>query len=278
MSSHCQPFPRSFKMASQFFRKIYSLFHQQPTKKRPHSVRTINRVFGDWTKDPSDDLPPQYTDSRESKTHPQDEKHSPPPPFTSPPLRICPHETISFENLQQTLKDLAIRNAGETIDALTLSCSGHRSQPDSTANNAKHVCVSSPSLLQGFGTFASEGSKDPSHAPNAVLRFHWDLGFLEGIRSQMETAAELQQFLGGDNIWLCPHKHVSDSDIVNAIYSFLKRSSGREVITGCDRCASEIKVFARMEGDDEACRVTTKRCLGTMESANDPRWLAQCGV
>lgn len=280
MSPNCQPFSNSFKMASQFFRKVYSLFYQQPTKKKeePYSFRTINGVFRNWAKTPVEDLPPQYAYSPESKAHFQDEIHSPPPPFASPRLQICPHETVSFEKLERTAKDLAIRNTGETVDALTLSCHEHRSQIDPTANKTKHTCISSPSLLRGFGDFASEGSKDPSHTPSIVLYFHWDLGFLEGVRSQVETAADLQQFLGVDSIWLCPHKHISDSDIVNAIYGFLKRSPGREITTGCDRCDSEIKVFARREGHDEACRVTTKRYLGTVDRANDPKWLAQCGV
>lgn len=265
-------------MASHFFKKLFSFFYQQPTKKgEAYSASTINGVFGDWATATVEDLPPPYADSPEKKTPFQDEKHTPPPPFANPQLQICPHETLSFEGLQETANTLA-SSLGETIDALTPNCHEHRKELNPTAKDAKHICVSSPSLLRGFGTYASKGSKDPSQNSSVVLSFHWELAFLHGVRGQVATAAELQCFLGADGIWLCPHKQISDSDIINAIYGFVKKSSGPEVITSCDRCDTEINIAARMEGDDETCRVTTKRYLGTVEKANDPRWLAQCGV
>ena len=266
-------------MASLLFKKMCSLFHQQPTKKKEAlSFRTIDSVFSNWARSIVEDLPPPYTYSPESKTCFQAEKHSPPPPFECSHLPLCPHETLSFEALQRIAKTLAISETGDSINALTPSCNEHRIQVDPTANGAKHVCVSSPSLLQGFGTYGSEGGNGLSPTPSVVLHFHWDLGCLDSLRAQVETAAELQHFLAADGVWLCPHKGISDSDIVNALYGFVKRSSGREVITGCDHCDTEIKVSARLGRDDETCRVTTKRHLGTAEKANDTQWLAQCGV
>ena len=266
-------------MASHLFRKMFSLFYKQPTTKgEPYSVSTINGVFGDWATSTVDDLPPPYADSPENKTYFQDEKCSPPPPFASPRLQCCPHETLSFEGLQEIASSLAIKNTGETIDALTPSYHEHRSRFDPTAKDAKHICESSPSLLKCSGTYALEGSKGPSHTPSVVLCFHWDLAFIHGIRGQVESAAELQYFLGADGISLCPHKQISDSDVINAVYGFVKRPSGREIFTSCDCCDTEINICTRMEGDDETCRVTTTRYLGRAERANDPRWLAQCGV
>lgn len=263
-------------MAFLLVKKICSLFYHQPTKREEaHSIRTIDSVFGNWAGSIVQDLPPPYTYSPEKKTYLQDEKHSPPPPFTCARLQICPHETLSYEGLQKTANTIAIGNPGETINALTPGCHEHRFEVDPSA---QHVCISSPSLLQGFGTYASEASKDPLHTPGVLLSFHWDVGCLDSLRAQVESAAELQHFVSADGIGLCPHKRISDSDIVNAIYGFVKRSSGREVTTGCERCDTEIKITKRMEGGDETCRVTTKRHLGTLMKANDPQWLAQCGV
>lgn len=276
-SSICIPFPKSFNMASHIFQKIFSIFYQQP-KKKGYSVSTINGVFGDWETSTVEEVPPPYADSPEDKTCFQDEKSSPSPPFTSPRLQCCPHETLSFERLQEITDSLTIKNTGETIDALAPSCQHHRSRFDPAAKDAKHICESSPSLLKGSGIYALEGSKAPSHTPSVVLCFHWDLPFIHGIRGQVDSAAELQYFLGADGISLCPHKQISDSDVINAIYGFVKRPSGREILTSCNRCGTEINISSRMEGDDETCRVTTKRYLGRVEKANDPRWLAQCGV
>ena len=266
-------------MAAQFLRKFLPLFYRQPKKsEEAHTYRTVNGVFGDWATSADEDLPPPYTDWPKSRIHFQAEKDLPLPPFVYPSLQICPHQTLSFQNLREIAKSLTTSSTDETIDALTPSCREHRSQFDGTTEKAKTVCVSSPGLLRGFGTFLSEDSRDPAHIPGVALCFHWDLGSLGGIRGQVETAAELQQFLCADGIQLCPHKRISDSDIIRAIFGFIKRASAQEVITGCDRCDTEVKVFARMEGDDHVCRITTKRYLGTMKKPNDPVWFAQCGA
>ena len=279
MTSNCLNFSNSSSMASQLFRKICSFFYRQSTMvEESKSFRTINHVFGDWATSATEDLPPPYTDSPKSKTHSQDEKYSPSPPFTAPQLQLCPHETLSFERLHNTADAIASMNTGETIDALTLSCNEHHSQPDPTSKNARYICVSSPSSLRGCGTYSSESGKDPSHTIGVMLSFSWELGFLDGVRVQIETAAELQHFLHANDIWLCPHKQISDSDVVNAIYSFVKKPSGPKVTTGCDRCDTDIKVYTSMEGCDQMCRVTTKRYLGLLEKSDDPIWLAQCGV
>ena len=266
-------------MLSQLLKRIRFLFYQQPKEKREaHTFHTINGVFRDWATSTVEDIPPPYTDALESKTVFVDTKRYLPPPVADPCLRICPHETVSFEGLQKIANALAISNTGATIDALTPACHKHCGQSGPDAKNAKSVCASSPGLLRGFGTYTSEGSKDPSQTPVVILCFNWDLGILDGIRAQVETAAELQYFLSAQGVWLCPHKRISDSDIVNAIYGFVKRQRRRKVVTGCDRCNTEIKILTKMEGDDETIRVTTKRYLGTAAKANDSLWLSQCSV
>ncbi len=278
MSSNCPIVPNSYSMASQLFRKICSLFYQKPSRvEESKSFRTINHVFGDWATT-TEDLPPPYTGSPKSKTRFQDQKSSPPPPFTVPQIQVCPHETLSFEGLQRKAGTFASMSTGETIDALTLNYHEHNGQPDSTSQNARHICVSSPSSLRGYGTYTSASEKDPSHTPGVMLCFSWELGILDGVRVQIETAAELQHFLHANDIWLCPHKQISDSDVVNAIYGFFKKPYGRKVTMGCDRCDTDIKIYTSTDGGDQTCRVTTKRYLGLLEKAYDPIWLAQCGV
>ena len=268
-------------MATKFIiRHLCSIFYRHSAKKKKsHSSRTVNRVFGHWATSTADDVPPPYTDSPETKTYSQDEKHSPPPQFTSPRLQLCSHESLSFEELQKIATSLAINSTDQPVNALTPNCHAHRSQSTpATVNSNSVCCVSSPGLLRGSGTYALEDRKDPSHDPSVILGFHWDLGYLDGIRSQVQTAAELQLFMAADAIRLCPHKWICDSDVVNAIYAFVQKPSRCEVTTGCDHCNTKIKVSVKMEGSDETCRVTTQRYLGTAEKPNDPMWLAQCGV
>ena len=274
MSPKCQSFHNSSKMATRYFHKLLSLFYRQRDgREETHSFKTLNADFGDWTT--VEDIPPPYTDSPNSETHDQ---YLPPPPFEAHCLGICPHETIPFDDLQKIVKSLTINGTDDTINALTTSCHEHRSYIDPVTTKNQTVCVSPPGLLRGSGTYALEDGKGPSHIPKVVLCFDWNLGLIDGIRGQIETAAELQQFLGAEGIPLCSHRLLSDSNVINAIFNLVKRPLSQDVIIGCDQCPTEIKVMARNEGDDQLCHVTTKRYLGTVEKPDDSEWLAQCGV
>ena len=272
--------PKRSRMASRFLRRLVSLFHQQRTKeKETDSISTNDGVFGDLKTSAVYDLPPPYHDLVEEKAPILEEKHlASAPPAVSPNLRICPHQTVSFDGLRKTCTSAAIKNTSKNIDALELHCPEHRCQCTPGAGDTKGICISSRCLLRGFGSFSHENADLSGRTPELVLSFDWDIGSLKGIRCQVETAAELQQFLGMDAIWLCPHKRISDCDIVNALYGFLNSHSEREISTHCDCCETEITIVAAKEGNDETSRVTTKRVLGTMERPDDPVWLAQCGV
>ena len=181
---------------------------------------------------------------------------------------------MSYDGLKQKITSAAIKNA----DTLTLHCQEHHCQSNSAPGDTEITCISSRGFLRGFGAFSHESVGLSGRTPELILSLDWDLGSLDSIRCQVETVAELQQFLSTDDIWLCPHKRINDSDVVNALYGFLNRNSGREISTGCDCCDTRIKVIATKKWNDETCRVTTKRFLGTMEKPEDPVWLAQCGV
>ena len=254
-------------MATRYIHKLVSLFYRQPSQKEdPHSFRTVNGVFGDWTTFAEEDIPPPYT---------QDDDYLPPPPFEAPHLRICPHETISFEDLQQVVNSLAIKPTDKTMDALMTSCHGHCSVSHPVTGNTQTICHSSPGFLIGIGTYALKDRKDTS---GVVLDFLWDLGLLDGVRAQIETAADLKHYLDAEDVLLCPHKRISDSDVINAIFGFVKRRSSQDVTARCDRCATKIKVIVRPQGDHQVCYVTTRRYLGWVEKSDDPDWLAQCSV
>ena len=256
-------------MATRYIHKFLSLFYRQPNKREDaRSFRTVNGAFGDWVTSAVEDVPPPYID---------DEEYLPPPPFEVPRLPICAHETISFENLQQIVNSLTIKPTDETIDALMMSRHKHYSRLDPTTRKTTAICISSR-LLIGSGTYALVDGEDSLHPSSVVLCFDWDLGLLGGVKSQVETATELKHFLDAESIPLCPHKQMSDSDVINAIFGLVTRRSSQDVVTGCDRCGTEIKVIVRMEDDDEICYVKTKRYLGTMEKPDDPVWLAHCSV
>ena len=276
MHHTCHSIQPSSNMATRYLHKVFSLFHRQRNKRHvSHSYRTVNGVFGDWTTSAVEDVPPLYPDSPKSKAHSQDEKSIPPLIFEAPCMPICPHEKMSFEDLQEITNSLTIN---PTIDALTTNCHEHRTHMDPVTRKIKTVCLSSPGLLRGFGMYILEHDKDSSHTPRIVLCFDWDLGCLDGIRDQIGTAAELQHFLRVERIQLCAHKHISDSDVINAIFGLVISPVIHNVITCCDRCSTHVNVCASMEGDVPVCRVMTKRYLGTVKKPDDLVWLAQSSV
>ena len=280
MSSKRPLSPKQSRMASRFLKKFVSLFHQQRTKEiETDSVSKNEGVFGDLATSAVYDIPPPYHDLAEEKAPILEEKYPASiPPTVSPSFRICPHQAVSFDSLKRKCTSTAITNTSKSVNALELLCQQHRCQFIPGAGDTKSICISSRCSLRGFGTFSHENAGLSGRTPDLVFSFNWDVGSLDGIRCQVETAAELQQFLSMDDIWLCPHKRINDSDIVNALYGFLNKNSGREISTSCDCCETKITIVATKEGNNETCRVTTKRFLGTMEKPDDPVWLAQCGV
>ena len=280
MSSNRPLSPKRFRMASCFLRRLVSLFHQQRTKeKATGSISMNDGVFGDLATSVVYDIPPPYHDLAEEKAPILEEKYPASAPSTaSPNLRICPHQAVSFDGLKKNYTSTAIKNTCKNIDALDLRCQEHLRQSSPAAGDTKGICISPRCFLRGFGSFSHKNAGLSGRTPELVLSFDWDIGSLDGIRCQVETAAELQQFLSMDDIWLCPHKRICDSDIVNALYGFLNRNSGHGISTSCDCCETKITIVATKEGNDETCCVTTKRFLGTMEKPDDPVWLAQCGV
>ena len=268
--------PKQSRMASRFLRRLVSLFHRQRTKeKETGSVSTNDGVFGDLATPAVYDIPPPYHDLAEEHVPILEKKY----PASAQHLRICPHQAVSFEGLKKKCTSTAIQNtSSKSIDALELRCQEHRCQSSPAAGDTKGICLSSHCFLRGSGTFSFENVGISGRTTDLVLSFEWAIESLDGIRCQVETAAELQQFLSMDGISLCPHKRINDSDIVNALYGFLNRNSGRHISTRCDCCDTKIKIVATQEGNDETCRVTTQRFLGTMEKPDDPVWLAQCGV
>ena len=273
MSRKCRSFHSSSKMATRYFHKLLSLFHRQPdAREDTRYLKIVNGVFGDWTTSAVEDIPPPYADSPGSEAQSRDEESFPPPPFEAPCLRICPHETLSFEGFQQVGNSFAIDGTDDCINALMTSCHEHRGHLDPATGKTKTVCVSSPGSLTGSGTYALENW---NHTLGVVLCFDWNLGLLDGARVQIESADEVKHFFGAEAIPLCPHKRMSDSDVIDAIFGLVKRRSSRDVIADCERCATEIKVTLTTEGEDEVCHVTTKRHLGSVEQPDDPDWLAQ---
>lgn len=279
-SKHC-----GSSMAFQLYKKFLAVFDPRTddvwTAKgddQPKSSRIS--VF--------EDPPPPYTDHIGSFPCRTDEK----PSWlrrSEPRVSLCPHETVSFEQLQQVLASFKRETRGKSLDALACtpnSTAHHTHCVNATAKEGRTVCTTSPSSLKGSGSYTYQSSEDPATTSSLKLSFSWDLGSMAGIRFQCGSLSELQHFLSADGIWLCPHRQLSDPSIVRSIWEIIypsemsagpiDRHRAAEIACGCQSCDTKVRISTTQEGYDEALRVSTERWLGSGESRNDAAWLAQC--
>ncbi len=277
-------------MAFQLFEKLLSFFRKPSKgKKKPALSSKKQKFWSNSTDTTVNDLPPPYTDAPNTAFN--TEKLSVRNPSSSF-VQICPHETLSFERLA-TIADLPnIKTNGKKIDALRPDPDQHHRGHDKDTKEPQDSCKplgykvdSYIGSLKGFGTYRW---KKDAHVPGIVLSYHWEMRCLVPDKVKGSSSTELQEFLEKTNIQLCPHKNISDMEIVNVIYGIVNpngkpadpidRYLAKEVGHDCGICGTKIKVYKRKDGKDKTCRVDTKRYLGKGESAGDINWLAQCAV
>lgn len=254
------------------FKKVFALFSRSVENKRASSSGKSNR--SSWTLLPeglratSERAPSEEMEERRPATTPSADNH----------VRLCPHETLSFKRAQRILSLYGQGDLYPTMDAFTSAPQlNHSELSGGEFGRRKHprLCKQDPNgydVLQATSDYGFEGG--------LILNIRWQLSF-EAHSELLKSVECFQQFLDSCDIFLCPHKKLSDAEIVfKAFYSLEPPTDPVEKfeiasmkIKGCDQCGTEFWVSGR---DDKKCRVETFRPLGTIESAEDKQWLAQC--
>ena len=253
-------------------KKVIALFSRPGENKRWSGSGKSNR--SSWTLLPeglratSEGAPSEDAEERRPATTPSAEHH----------VRLCPHETLSFKRAQRILSLYGQGDLYPTMDAFTSAPQlNHSELSGGEFGRRKHprLCKQDPN-----GYDVLQATSDYGFERGLVLNVRWQLSF-EAHPELLKSVECFQQFLDSCEIFLCPHKKLSDEEIVfKAFYSLEPPTDPVEKfeiasmkIKGCAECGTDYWVSGR---DDRKCRIETFRPLGTIVSADDKQWLAQC--
>ena len=254
------------------FKKVLAFFSRPGENKRASTSGKSNR--SSWTflpegpRVPSERAPSEEAEERRPATTPSADNH----------VQLCPHETLSFKRAQRILSLYGQGDLYPTMDAFTSAPQlNHSELSGGEFGRRKHprLCKQDPN-----GYDVLQATSDYGFEKGLILNIRWQLSF-EARPELLKSVECFQQFLDSCDIFLCPHKKLSDEEIVfKAFYSLEPPTDPVEKfeiasmkIKGCEQCGTEFWVSGR---DDRKCRVETFRPLGTLGSADDKQWLAQC--
>lgn len=253
-------------------KKIFALFSRPGGNRRSSTSGKSNR--SSWTLLPEGPRatpergPSEETDERRPANTPSADKY----------VRLCPHETLSFKRAQRILSLYGQGDLHPTMDAFTPAPElNHSELSGGEFGRRKHprLCKQDPN-----GYDVLQATSDYGFENRLVLNIRWQLSF-KAHPELLKSVECLQQFLDSCDIFLCPHKKLSDEEIAfKTFYSLEPPTDPVEKfeiasmkIKSCDQCGTEFWVSGR---DDKKCRVETVRPLGPLNSVNKKQWLDQC--
>ncbi len=253
-------------------KKILGFFSQPGENKRVSTLAKSNRsswtLLSDGSRAPSERGLSEEADERRPATTPSADNF----------VRLCPHETLSFKRAQKIFSLYGQGDLYPTMDAFTPAPQLNHSElsgGEFGRRNHPRLCKQDPN-----GYDVLQATSDYGFEKGLVLNIRWQLS-LKAHPELLKSVECLQQFLDSCDIFLCPHKKLSDEEIAfKTFYSLIPPTDPIEKfeiasmkIRGCDQCGTEFWVSGR---DDKKCRVETFRPLGTIESVDDKQWLSQC--
>ena len=259
------------------FKDIFALFSRDGGNRRSSTSGKSNR--SSWTLNRSWTLLPEGLQATPERGPSEeiDERRPAITPSADKSVRLCPHETLSFKRAQRILALYGQGDPYPTMDAFTPAPElNHSELSGGEFGRRKHprLCKQDPN-----GYDVLQATSDYGFENGLILNIRWQLSF-KAHPELLKSVECLQQFLDSSDIFLCPHKKLSDEEIAfKTFYSLEPPTDPVEKfeiasmkIKSCDQCGSDFWVSGR---DDKKCRVETFRPLGTLESLNK-QWLAQC--
>ena len=259
-------------------KKLFTLFSRSGENRRVSTSGKSNR--SSWTLLP--DGPPgplgPSTTSEPGSCEETNERRPANTPSADRFVRLCPHETLSFKRAQRILSLYSQGDLHPTMDAFTAAPEVNHSD----FSGGEFGRRKNPRLckLDPDGSDIVQATSDYGFDKGLILNIRWQLSF-KAHPELLKSVESLQQFLESCDVFLCPHKRLSNEEIAfKTFYSLKPPTDPTEKfeiasmkINGCDQCGTDFWVSGR---DDKKCRVETFRPLGTIESVDDKQWLAQC--
>ena len=245
----------------------------------PQATDAIDKTY------PEDAIAPSHPDDlSDNKTT------DPGPSLAEPCVKICPHENLSFERLQRILNLEGFQSSNRGIDAIGATKEMHHTK--SIGSWTSWTCCPNGASTDPEGTFNLKYNRHHSirngwKTVGLELRATWKMGYHgSGI-----TQTNIDEFLKKlENVTLCPHKKLDDPWIRQRIHRNALPKVSSDPVDQWEAKQSSNPVYGKEKQDCDHCgahfvvsgwsilEVKVRRCLGQGVSADDPAWLAQCGV
>ena len=186
-------------------------------------------------------------------------------------VRICPHHTLSFQQLQQVAITRLLKEQ-RSLDVLVKLYSSHdcKDKDDTKPQSCSHVY------------FRNSARSEPGFELSAS----WEAVFSR-LKYSDYSKDDMRHMLEKSNVWLCPHTELCNNWVISAMSRPLKQNQGGRTNNGLEgirtHCASCRTAFQarclteRPMQELEAClRISTKRQLGPGVWEDDDDWQRQC--
>lgn len=250
------------------------------------------------------DSPPAYDDMEMVPLSAKDRQKDRIPSESKPYVRLCPHQTLSFEKFHHItqLKDIS---TAAPLELFTLQSPAHRNAAQ-TPTTRERLCFTAKtpgtkvtSLPIGRATISYRSHRGPStsspHDRGTVSGFaihtRWQFQFLLSGK-ETKSKPNFAAFLRKSKVWLCPHYRIADAWIIDYIFAQLRRNEcfddpieqyeadRHDCVNNrkCDQCDTAFWLTQeKLPGTElERCWVSATRFLGNGEDEGDSFWVEQC--
>jgi len=186
-------------------------------------------------------------------------------------VRICPHHTLSFQQLQQVAITRLLKEE-RSLDVLVKLYPSHdcKVEDDTKPQSYSHVY------------FRNSARSEPGFELSAS----WE-AVISRLKYSDYSKDDMRHMLEKSNVWLCPHSELCNNWVISAMSRLLKQNQGGRTNSGlegikthCASCRTTFQVRCLTERpmqELEAClRINTKRQLGLGLWEDDDDWQRQC--
>ncbi|KAL9628670.1 MAG: hypothetical protein Q9164_007181 [Protoblastenia rupestris] len=237
------------------------------------------------------DLPPAYNGdisaSADVKRHSQRSL-----PIMEKQVRICPHQTLTFDRLQRIAGLPGIKD-GKHLDAIMpVSTPHHDQKPDNFRE-----CKMRPNNHDGPQSRIwyeyDENSRIPGVGAGVSMCTAWIFRIQKPSEDKRRLSKQdISAYLAQGGIGLCPHTNLNDTWVTSAVYGiiypghryddpieqYLADRTEDDDFKQCQRCCTTYLVSHRETLDDEwiVINVLVHRFLGQGKSSDESVWQNQC--
>ncbi len=237
----------------------------------PSSLVSSNSTADSFSTDKTKDSPAAHTPESITLDDPDNPAEPANPKQAATHVRICPHHTLSFEELNQ-LATTPLLEENRSLDMLVkLHPPHHHKVKDNTK----------PRLCSHI-YFRNTASFEPGFELTAC----W-IAVCSRLKYGEYSKDDIRQMLGRSKVWLCSHSKLCNTWVINAMVCILKRNQGGRTYEGlkgmridCEHCKAAIQVRCLTEKPLEELsallQVSTKRQLGKGLREDDDQWQKYC--